>query len=331
MRYVLDFGSANAGGAPAWVTFARLDTLAALPQPAFTEIGGGQYYFDVDWSTVSATSIAFKASLGGVELSDVIETPTSTVAGSTTAAAQSWSLSGYETVGSIINKAAIEVGLDSVSDPYASTDPNFIQFRQFLNSVGLEIAQEASAHLRREFSILTAGSATSYALPSDYVEMVPATGWSTSTLLGLRGPVTSQRAQYIKVWDGDTVVDIPFQIQGNRLTFPVAPGDGLTITGLYISRNWVQTAASGTGPDADHATASTDYVLFDPLLVVRGLKLAWLTAKGFDNVQALAAYQHRLEYVKATNASAPVLSLGGGPSNFRFIDNANLPDVVDGI
>ncbi|HEY6015726.1 MAG TPA: hypothetical protein VIU16_02980 [Gaiellaceae bacterium] len=72
MRYVLDFGSANAGGAPVFTLFVRLDTLAALGQPAIVEISGGQYYFDWPWENSPASSVAFKAELAGVELADVI-------------------------------------------------------------------------------------------------------------------------------------------------------------------------------------------------------------------------------------------------------------------
>lgn len=325
MRYVLDFGSANAGGAPTFSLFVRLDTLAALPQPAIVEIGGGQYYFDVDWSTTSATSISFKASLAGIELSDVISSPSLASLGTATASAAVSSLTGYSTVGTIINDAAVDCGLSSVADPYASTDANFVQFRRFLNDLGMDLAAKLKAHLHREFTLVTAGSATSYALPADFLEFVDQSGWDRSGIRALAGPVSPQVTQYLKAWNTDVVTNLPFRLQGNRITFPIAPADGLTIAAEYVSRYWIQTAASGTGPDADHATASTDYVLFDPVLVTRGLKLKWSAAKGFDTALLYAEYQDRLQYVRGLVGGAPKLSISRGGSFERFIDEFNAP------
>lgn len=325
MRYVLDFGAANAGGAPAFTVYKRLDTLADLAQPAIVEIGSGQYYFEVDWATVAATSITFKATLAGIELSDVVSSPSGSVLGTATAAAGVSSLAGYSTVATLINRAAVQCGLSAVADPFASTDPNFVQFREFLDTLGAELSSDVKAHLQREFTLTTAGGAASYALPADYREMVDDALWNRSGFLPLDGPVSAQRAQFLKAWNGAAVVNIPYRIQGNRLTFPVVPSDGLDVSGIYVSTYWVQTAASGTGPDADHVTLGTDYVLFDPLLVVLGLKLRWLEAKGFDTALALTAYERRLEHVRGTNAGASTLSLGGGGCLNRLIDANNAP------
>jgi hypothetical protein len=332
MRYVLDFGSANAGGAPAFSLYARLDTLAALPQPTIVEIGSGQYYFDVDWSTTSATSITFKATLAGLEQSDVVSSPSGSVLGSVIASAATSSLAGYSTVGVLVARGGVRCGFLNLTaaqiatyDPFASTDPNVVQMLEMLTSLGTDLSSEVKAHLEREFALTTAGSATSYALPADFREMVDDTAWNRSGFLPLAGPVTPQAQQFIKAWNGAAFVNIPYRLQGNRLTFPAAPGNGLQITGLYYSSFWIQTAASGSGPDADHATAATDYVLFDPELVVRGLKLRWLEAKGFDTAMASTRYTERLEWAKGAVGGAGTLSLRGNGTGYRLIDTFNAP------
>lgn len=68
--YPLDFGSANAGGAPAFTTFIRTDTKTAVAAPAITEAptGDGLYFFDFDWASTDATEITYKALLNGAEL-----------------------------------------------------------------------------------------------------------------------------------------------------------------------------------------------------------------------------------------------------------------------
>jgi hypothetical protein len=339
MRYFLDFGAANAGGAPTWTLYKRADTLADLAQPVIGEVGSGQYYFDVDWDTLTATSITFKAELGGIESSDVISAPNVELAGATIASAGVSTLTGYQTVGPIIARAGVQCGILGLNpaqvaayDPFASTDPNVLQMIQLLDTLGLELVEDLREHLTREFTLTTAGGALAYALPADFVEVLDQTGWDRTSTRELVGPVTSREVQAIKAWGGPLTLGTHYRIQGNRLTFPVDPGDGKEVAFEYVSRYWVQTAASGTGPDADHVTAATDYVLFDPMLVVLGLKLKFLTEKGFDTAVSFADFRRRLDYAKGKNRGGRVLSLGGHSfGGERFIDESNLPLTIGGI
>jgi hypothetical protein len=332
MRLILDFGGLNAGGSPAFSIYKRTDTLADVAQPAFVEIGGGQYYFDEAFAT--AVSITYKATLNGSELSGVIESPTLSAAagGSSTATPAVTSLYGYTTVGPLVARALVQAGFLNLSrtqvaafDPFASTDQVANQALDLLDQLGIELAAEVKTHLERELTITTAGSALSYALPADYIEMVDDSLWNNTGIYPLSGPITPQAERFLHAWNGVTTVRIPFRIMGNRVTFPVAPGNGLVMTGLYISRNWVQTGQNG--PDSDHATAATDYVLFDPTLVVLGIKFKLLQAKGHPSAPvALGEYERRLEWAKGNVGSARALSLNGrGSSGFRFVDNYNLP------
>lgn len=333
MRYVLDFGAANAGGAPAWTLYKRLDTLADLAQPTITEIGSGQYYFEVDWALVTATSITFKAALAGIELSDVISAPGLATSGTSEASAAVSSLSGYTTVGPLVGRAAVQCGILSLTraqiatyDPFASTEPGIVQMLELFDQLGMELAAQVKTHLQREFTITTAGGATSYALPADYVEMTPNTQWNRSSVFPMVGPLTSQEEQFLKAWNGLATTWIPYRVKGNRITFVTDPGNGILLAGLYISRYWIQTAASGTGPDADHITAASDYVLFDPTLIVLGLKWKYLQAKSLQNAPiALAEFEQRLEWAKSAVGSSRVLSLNGGNTGFRFINYQNYP------
>lgn len=334
MRYVVDFGSANSGGTPAFTLFVRLDTLAAvLPQPTIGEVGGGQYYFDLDWSTTTATSISFKMELAGIEQSDVISSPDVLLPGDTVASAATSSLTGYQQCGVIVARALVQCGVlnlnpqDQASyDPFAETDPNVVQALELLNDLGAELVGKVNKHLRRKYTFTTSGSALSYGLPADYMETVDGTGWDLSNTMPLDGAVSAQYAAFVEAWNGSAVVNIPYRIQGNRLTFPVDPGDGKSISFEYVSNYWVQTAASGSGPDSHHVTLSTDYVLYDPTLIVRGLKLRFLEAKGFDTLKAQEQFNERLEYVKGTNTGGRRLSTTGPRSRFNFIGSDNAPD-----
>ena len=90
MRYVIDFGTANAGGSPTFSTFKNLDTLADITPPPITELGDGQYYFDWTWLPSVASSIAFKAVLAGIELADVIASDSLALPGGPAAGNGQW-------------------------------------------------------------------------------------------------------------------------------------------------------------------------------------------------------------------------------------------------
>lgn len=330
MRYEMNFGDANAGGVPTFAYFVRQDTGGAISQPTIVEASWlhGAYYFDFDWSTTAATTISWKAELNGIEQADIISAPGITLPGTSTASSATTSLTGFSTVGTIINRMAVQCGLATVADPFASTDPNFVQFIEYLNTLGSKLAKRYEwEHLVRECTITTAASATSYALPSDYKKMLDQSGWNRTSQLPLAGPMTSQQTQYLKGRTSNVIINVAFRLQGNLITFPVVPSNAQTLVFEYISSFWIQTAASGTGPDADHATASTDYVRFDPDLVVAGVKLAWLADRGFETTKAENDFDEQLESALGANSGAPVLSLSGpgyGTSE-RLLDVQNLP------
>jgi hypothetical protein len=195
---------------------------------------------------------------------------------------------------------------------------------ELLSSLGADL----SAKLKnlRELTFTTAAGATSYVMPADYAGMVDGTGWDRTSQQFMDGPVSSVYAGYLKATTDSVVTTLPFRIQGNRLTFPVAPADGLTCAFEYVSDYWIQTATSGSGPDSNHPTSATDYVLFDPLLVVRGLKLQFLQAKGRDTAVAYTEYKDRLDLIQGRISGGPTLSLTGGRRGERFLNWANIPD-----
>jgi hypothetical protein len=332
VRFVLDFGEANAGGAPTFTIYKRLDTLANLTPPAITEItpGHGQYYFDVDFSLVGVDSITFKAELGGIELSDVISgvVPAST----TSASASVGSTTGYKTAQYIVNQAALELGLvngplSSLGDPFASTDPNIQQLIAFVNHLGDDLNNKHNwTQFVKECTITTAGSATSYALPADFHEIFDQSGWNRSMRLPLVGPLSSQESQFLKARLGNVVINVAFRIEGNMMVFPIAPANGQTIIFEYISSYWVETAASGSGPDADSITNATDFVLYDTGLMIVGAKLLWSESHGKDTTLLQRRFDGKLEHAIGRNVGARVLSMGGsGLSSDRFLDQNNVP------
>lgn len=330
-RYVLDFGVANAGGAPTFASgfFKRLDTLADIAAPTIVEIASGEYYFDYDWALAPSgvDTITFKVILGGVELSDVISSvaaPGTPVPGASTGA-----YAGYATVGELIARAAVRCGLLSLNsaqiaayDPFSSTDQNINLLMEILRSVGNDLSARLKAGLYKTGTITTAAGATTYLVPDDLTEMVDQTAWNASNPLS--GSITPQQAAYLKAWTSGVAISIPFQFRARNIVFPVAPADGLTITYEYVSNCWVRSVGSAYGDKAS-PTAYTDTVLFDDELVILALRLRWRELKGMDTTSDQAKYLEQLEGVKSALTGAQVLSLDGRGYGPYFVDNHNYP------
>lgn len=235
------------------------------------------------------------------------------------------SIVGYQTAKTLINRAAVQFGLGAVADPFASTDPSFVQLVEFLASVGEDLSAKVKTPQVKEYTFVTAASATTYDLPADYVEMVDETGWDRTGQSALDGPVSSQRRAFLKAWGVTSTVAVEYILEDNRITFPIAPADGLTIALEYVSSYWV--ASNGvTTPDKATPTLQDDVICFDPLLVVRALKLQLAQAKAMDTTVHYAEYIDRLTWVTGKVRGGRRLSLAGGRKSGQFLSEANIPD-----
>jgi len=231
-----------------------------------------------------------------------------------------------ETASTIINDTAIEVGLIPVIDPYSSQDAAFQQLAGLLNAAGRELVDMYPWEtMQRQHTIVTApGDTGSYALPTDFHHMIGQTGWNQSARMPIGGPLSSQMWAYANALDlGATTLQVSFILNENKfVVYPSPPPEGITISFSYISRNWVkQTDNTYT----DRASTGTDTILFEPILVVKFLKVKFLAAKGFDI--AVAARDFDLCYSSWTgyDKGAPILSLNGR-SGFRYLTGNSVPE-----
>lgn len=328
-KYELNFGDSNSGAAPTFEFFVRQDTGAALTPPAISEAawGHGSYLFSWDWATapVGVQTISYKATLNGVEQWDVISgvLPPGQVLPSGGVS----SLAPYQQAGQIINRVAVQCGLSSVVDPFASTDANFVQLVELLTTLGNDLNNYHDwTHFIREWSITTANSNQAYAMPADFQQMIDQTGWNRSMRLPMVGPLTGQEAQFLKTRLGTVIINVAFRLQGNQLVFPIVPSNGQTLAGEYLSNYWVQSAASASGPDQSTVQQASDYVLYDPNLVVAGLRFYWLDMHGFDTATAKQRYDERMAYCIEKNVGGRMIDMGGSGLNAdRLLDSGNVP------
>jgi hypothetical protein len=225
----------------------------------------------------------------------------------------------FDTAGSIVNDAAVEIGLSSVADPYASTDANIIQLCTLLKSCGRELVHIRDwTHLRKEYTFTTVGGTDSYPLPADFHNMYDQTWWNRTNRLPVGGPLSAQEWQYLKARLVGVVFTVLFRPMNQQIViYPdgtATPG-GYQIAFEYNTAYWVSDTATPTVLARDAPTASTDIVWFDPLLIMRFLKVTFLKAKGFDSSAAQEEFDTTLERVKGDDAISPILSLNGALRN----------------
>lgn len=244
----------------------------------------------------------------------------------------------YEDAADIINQAAVEVGLTPTSDPYASTDPAFVQLQYLLTSSGRELL---GAHQWNKFvkthSITTAvpPDTGDYDLPDDFGWIIDQTGWNPvagGNGLPLGGPLTEQDWAYLVSTNlASSTIYISFkQADGQFQVLPQPPPDGQEITFEYMSRYWVAEAATPTVPAKDAPTQADDVVLFEPVLITKLLKLRFLEAKGFDTTAAVSQFANVFSQWTGKDTSAQVLNMAR-VRVFPYLGWRNVPETNYGL
>jgi hypothetical protein len=235
----------------------------------------------------------------------------------------------FDTAGNIINGAAGEVGLTPVSDPFASTDPNFVQLRNLLTVCGRELFGARSngwAKLTRKFSFTTPAVPVTnvVALPTDFGYFLDQTGWNPTERLPLGGPLTVQDWDYLVATNlAPSTIYLCFYFEAGEIRLlPNPPPANTTISFSYVSRNWV---GDGTTFANDQVTNSSDVVYYEPILIQKLLKLRFLEAKGFDSRAAAQQFNQVWETYCGKDKSAPVLSMARGRV-YPYLSWRNVPE-----
>jgi hypothetical protein len=156
--------------------------------------------------------------------------------------------------------------------------------------------------------------------------MMDQTGWDQNNQLPIGGPLSSQEWAFVNGIDGAaTTIYASFRLAENKLQiWPQPTPEGLVISFEYISRNWLLEAGTG-GQRLDRPQNGTNLVLFEPILMVKFLKLKFLSAKGFDTTTAARELDLMFGSRTGKDSGAPVLSAGGNGFGYPYLGPGNLP------
>ena len=231
--------------------------------------------------------------------------------------------------GAIVNDTALELGLNGVPDPFLSNDSNFRQLVGLLKSIGRELWRTRPWTFQvKEYVFTTVAGQQSYPFPVDFGALVNQSGWDRTNQIPVGGPLNSQDWQALKAKQPQLAFIVAIRQWQNALQIFQTVAAGRVIAYEYVSKFWVSSAAAvtaGTGADQDAAVASSDTINFDPLLMVKALRLEWRKAKGFDTSADQADYERVLALVMGDDSAMPILSLQGSNYSEPLVSLGNLP------
>lgn len=237
----------------------------------------------------------------------------------------SFNLQSYVGTGTTVSGSAT-VALSTAPSPvpdgtYQVTGTGIPQSTYVVTCVGTTVTLSQPATASGTVT-LTFGK-TKYSMPSDYMRMVNRTQYDKSRRWALAGPATAQEWEWLQSSYISTGPRIRYRIFGGYVqTWPVIATNDL-ISFEYQSNGYAIDATTNLGKTT--FTADTDGYLWPARLMQLAVKWRYLNQRGFDATSAFSEYQNILDISKATDASAPTLSMGGSTGSV-LINMNNIPD-----
>lgn len=225
---------------------------------------------------------------------------------------------------SIVTRACDELTLPRPTVVYASSDAQVRQLLALLQEEGryLMMCYEWS-FLRTLYTFSTVAGTETYAVPNAFDRIIPDTMWDQTNDMRVLGPDTAQLDRWRQQSTaGAAGIRKNYRLIGENVQLFPTPDAVATIGYEYISNQWAHSSNdSQTEFLADTATS-----LFDPYLLIKGLKWRFLSTKGLDAQVARAEYENYLDMCKGKDNAGETLQMGGDAYGTPFISMDNVPD-----
>jgi hypothetical protein len=174
--------------------------------------------------------------------------------------------------------------------------------------------------LRKVSTVTTTAGISEYALPDDFLRMVPNTFWDRTNTRQLPGGLSPYGWSALDATVPGAATN--FRISGNKFVLFPAPGlTPTTITFEYISRFYV--IRTGDAAMQPEFASDSDTTVFHDRLLINFVKLKFLQEQGMNTLAATENFNASLAAAKVTDTPAPVISLVGG-TRFHLLDGSNI-------
>lgn len=216
----------------------------------------------------------------------------------------------------IIQKAALRIGLDSPAVVVGSTDTKILQLLAYANEEGEELATGSSVGLSYDWQALqteanfvataTESQGAITTIASGFKYIIGDTIWNRSTRLQAQGSLTPSEWQNYKAWSVNSPYP-KYRVRNGLLRLLPVPTAGDTYYFEYQSANWC-TTSGGTGQTA--WAADSDVGVLDEDLITAGVIWRFKEGKNLDYSEDFRKYQTRVMNAIARDVERRPLNMG---------------------
>lgn len=218
------------------------------------------------------------------------------------------------TILSVVQSAALVVGIERPDMVFASTDRTAQEVQEAINASLYQILDDYDWQaLIKPATVTGDGTATSFPLPDDYYRMTRLAELYNSSGLAWRVTPVSPEAFLMRSTMALNGYDAHWSIFGNAINIGPARPTGEAIKFLYVSKNAVRDQASAP---KDAFTADTDTFVLPERLLRLCFIANWKRNKGVDYASDLNEYEIALSYATAADKGTQI-SRSGTPNSFR--------------
>jgi hypothetical protein len=236
------------------------------------------------------------------------------------------STTGNTTLGSAVVTGIASTAGITADDTYYSISGTGIQQGARIVSVdsATQITMDVVATSTETATDITFSQDT-YALPADWDMPTNRTQWDRTNHWELQGAISPQQYQWLVAGIVATGPRRKYRISGTTVVIwppPSSEDTPSTLAMEYLSSYWV---LSSTGTPKPRFTADTDTTVFDPDIMVMGLKWLFFQVKGFEYTELRRQWNEQVSVFAASDKGAATLDMSGR-SWPMFISPANVQD-----
>ena len=156
----------------------------------------------------------------------------------------------------------------------------------------------------REYSFTLTSASATYALPADFLSIVPDTMWVQNSLWRVDFPTDPTVWAYLRASAGPPGIFIRCRLINGFFEF-YEPQEGLVVGYEYYSNATIQDGTTGT--PKEFFSQDSDIWLLDDALIIADIKWRYKAEKGLDYQTDYKMYQARLNAFLGTQGGAKTI------------------------